>query len=802
MVEKTELFTYQRISNRKKQGDYGKRTVPLHKVFSARNILINLTAFMLGRATILSGITPFGLPFYAAVFTGEVYSILIGISIAIGLMTVGIGIMSLKYITAMILFIGFNLVNKNKLMEKTFFTALTAAGSLFICGMVLVVTQGYLLYDMLMLLFESFICFVMVFIFRTGLPIFTQRIERRILSNEEIISLSILLGLVILGFTDVRFPGGLSLRNILCIFVLLVFSLKHGVGVAASTGVSIGLINSIASPSVFNVIGSYAFSGLVAGIFRTFGKIGVSLGFILANAILTIYINGSTEVLINIYDIFIAIILLSILPAKTLDYVGEFLNKNPNKLINRKTYSRRIKEVTVDKLNAISKSFEQLANTFNSIAQKKTMVNNNDVASLFDQVADRVCKDCGLCLSCWEREFHNTYQVMFKILEKLEAKGHIDEKDLPRFFADRCIRVEDFVNSINNMFEICKVNLIWHNKVGESRGLVSLQLQGVAKIIANLANEITIDLQFDEDLERELMVALDKEGIATKDIIVLENSNKKYEVEIIFKACGGTRKCVKNAVPVISKVLGRKMTKQDSVCGLRRGESTCSVKYIEEEVYRVAIGISRAKKQGQAECGDNYSFMQLKDGKYILALSDGMGSGKKASRESSATIALLEQFLDSGFDKDTAVKLINSVLILKSPEDSFTTIDLSVVDLYNGHVEFVKIGAASTFIKRQDRIEVVKSTSLPVGILNHIDMELSSKTVADGDYIIMMSDGVLDSKADAVKKEEWVKDVLSGMNTKNPQEIADTILGKAIENSGNHIADDMTVLVAKVWKKI
>ncbi|MBZ4646224.1 MAG: spoIIE [Clostridia bacterium] len=800
-MERTELFPYQRIKNRKmEKGNKDTRTNS--RIFSVRDIIIDLMGFMLGRAAILSGITPFGLPFYAASFTGEVNSIFVAISIIIGFMTIGMGVASIKYIMGMVVYTGFALLCKNTLLNKTFFTALLAFLSLFISGLIFIIVQGFLLYDLFMLIFESFIGFVMVYIFRTSIPVLKQRGERRVLSNEEIISLSILLGLLILGFTEVQFPGGISLRNTLCIFILLMFSLKHGVGVAASAGVTIGLINSMASAAVSYVIGSYAFCGLVAGIFRTFGKIGVSLGFILANAILTIYINGSTEVLINIYDIFIAVALFGVTPTKALDYVGEFLSKNSERFIDRKAYSRRIKEITVDKLNSISKSFEQLANTFDNIAEKKTTVNNNDVATLFDQVAERVCKDCGLCLSCWEREFHNTYQVMFKVLEKLEEKGHVDQRDMPEFFAHRCIRIEDFINAVNNAFEVYKVNLVWASKVGESRGLVSQQLQGVSRIIANLANEITIDLQFDEELERELMIELDKVGMTAKDITVLENSNHKYEVEISFKACGGARKCIKNVTPVLSRVLGRKMTKQDSVCSLSSGESKCTVKYIEEETYQVSTGIARVKKEGQTECGDNYSFIQLKDGKYVLALSDGMGSGRRASRESSATIALLEQFLDSGFDKDTAVKLINSVLVLKSPDESFATIDLSVLDLYTGNIEFVKIGAASTFIKKQNKIEVVKSTSLPIGILNNIDMELSNKTVGEGDYIIMMTDGVLDSKEKAIKKEDWVKEALGRMDTTNPQEMADQLLKMAVENSGNCINDDMTVLVAKVWKKI
>ncbi len=405
----------------------------------------------------------------------------------------------------------------------------------------------------------------MVFIFQAGLPVIKQRVERRILTNEEMISLSILMGLIILGFVDIPLPGGVSIKNIMCILIIMIFSLKNGIGISTATGVTLGLINSMATPMMPILVGSYAFCGLIAGVFRSLGKVGVSLGFILANTIFTIYVNGSTEVLINIFDILIAVAIFSFIPMKALDYVGNMLNKSSDKIINRKAYSEKIRGMIVEKLGSISASFEQLANTFNHISQKKAGLNTKDVTTFFDQVADEVCKDCGLCLCCWEREFHNTYQVMFNILETLEEKGKIYESDIPEWFNKRCIRIENFVSAMNNMFEIYKVNLMWTNKVGESRGLVSQQLQGVAKIITNLAEELTMDLQFDDEMEKEIMIEMDKIGMIAKEITVLRNSSEKYEVDIVFKSCGGIRKCIKNGTPIVSKVIGKKMVKKKYV---------------------------------------------------------------------------------------------------------------------------------------------------------------------------------------------------------------------------------------------
>jgi stage II sporulation protein E len=185
-----------------------------------------------------------------------------------------------------------------------------------------------------------------------------------------------------------------------------------------------------------------------------------------------------------------------------------------------------------------------------------------------------------------------------------------------------------------------------------------------------------------------------------------------------------------------------------------------------------------------------------------VALSDGMGTGHKAAIQSRAAISMLEQFMESGFDKDTAVKLINSVLVLKSDEESFATIDLSIIDLYDGEVEFVKIGAVPAFIKRDDRVDTVKSMSLPAGILSNVEMELVHRKVENGNFIILVTDGIIDAFKEEEDGDKLLRNFISDIGSINPQEIADLILDEAYKKCGGKPIDDMLVSVAKVWKRV
>lgn len=185
-----------------------------------------------------------------------------------------------------------------------------------------------------------------------------------------------------------------------------------------------------------------------------------------------------------------------------------------------------------------------------------------------------------------------------------------------------------------------------------------------------------------------------------------------------------------------------------------------------------------------------------------MALSDGMGSGEKASILSKATVNLIEKFLESGLDKNSSVKLINSILMLKSNDDYFSTIDLSIIDLSDGEIEFMKIGAAPTVIKRKEAVDIVKTASLPAGILDTIEIELIHRQLNDGDMVILISDGVIDTFRGGEENEEKIfLDFVKGIKSINPQAVADIILDEAYKNSQGRPSDDMTVLVAKFWQR-
>ena len=213
----------------------------------------------------------------------------------------------------------------------------------------------------------------------------------------------------------------------------------------------------------------------------------------------------------------------------------------------------------------------------------------------------------------------------------------------------------------------------------------------------------------------------------------------------------------------------------------------------------MAIGVSEATKGKNDISGDNVLKIRLKDGKYLVALSDGMGSGKEANQSSSQALKMLENLLLSGFDKSASIELINTAL-MNNEKEGFATLDIAIIDLYKGNIEFIKSGACPTYIKNKNKVQILKASSLPTGIIHETNLQVMDRDIENGDIMLICSDGILDSNIEYKNKELWIRYLLEDIETTNTRKIADLVLNEAIDNNYGVAKDDMSVIVCKFLK--
>ena len=249
----------------------------------------------------------------------------------------------------------------------------------------------------------------------------------------------------------------------------------------------------------------------------------------------------------------------------------------------------------------------------------------------------------------------------------------------------------------------------------------------------------------------------------------------------------------------LSDIVEENITAQKIGCHSLGGK--CKINFTKAQKYKAITEVAAMSRDGHILCGDNYTYMDISDGKYMIAISDGMGKGKKAYEESSITIDILEKMMDAKIDDEIVINTINNMLLLKSSdEEMFSTLDLGIIDLKKGILETIKMGACSTYIKRNDeryRFNIIIITYL-LEYLSDIKIDRKVSKVKYGDYIIMVSDGILDAGKNNNLGDNWLIYFLQNIRTTNPKEIANLILDRALEIQNGAVEDDMTVLVTKV----
>lgn len=228
-----------------------------------------------------------------------------------------------------------------------------------------------------------------------------------------------------------------------------------------------------------------------------------------------------------------------------------------------------------------------------------------------------------------------------------------------------------------------------------------------------------------------------------------------------------------------------------------RLDQRCGFRIAPSPTYKVEIG--KAKVASQEISGDNQITFEIASSKVAIVLSDGMGVGLKAHTESNVALRLLERMIKAGYDLATSVSLINRLLIVRNQDDMFVTIDLVVVDLFTGQLEFVKIGAAPSFIKRGREVEIIHNHTLPVGVLSEVDIESDRRMLQEGEVLVMTTDGVLDVQRSVARKDDWMCWNLRRLSTdEDMSAMAEAILEDSIEIADGRVDDDMMVVVVRL----
>lgn len=804
----------------------------LKRLFAKQNIILYIVTFMISMVGFdnsgqLFSITPFGLAIISAALgnnrpIGIMYLLsLIGTFISLGFTN-----LIIYFITSIILFVSIliirpklqeNVNEKRKIGGHLFFSVL-------IVQIVPMFFREFYVFDLLTSIMLAITTFIFYKIFVNSISVIVDFGTRRAFTIEEVIGTSLLLAIAITAFGNLNIFG-FSIKNILSILIVLVLGWKNGLLVGATGGITIGTVLGVITESEPLMIAVYAVSGLIAGLLNRFGRIGVIVGFAIGNIVLAYAANGNTAPLIVFQEILIAALGLLAIPKNIEINIEDLVGAN--KLLPETTGGNlEANQDTIYKLNSMSDTINDMAESYSNAAatiltdeelkeqEKKNIdifreelrknVEDLEDNMLYDEI---YCPTDELLADIFNYLLDNDIITEKKLVEILEKHNNY----IVGFDNTKTQAKEDvykIVKEINYSYKISKMNFIWKKKLDESKKTVSSQLKGVSEAISKMAEDMdkkeNNDSEDFEDKKQEVIKLLEQKEIEVISLNIKQNSSGRFIVEAYTNICDnldGTECNIRKICKILSKVLDQKMIMQKQECGLRLNKSMCKFTYISDDNYHIQVGTAKSTKADSPVSGDSSLETRLDDGKYLLALSDGMGSGPDAMKSSKIAIKMLERLLTAGFEKDVSLQLINSTLSANTDEDMYATLDIEILDLFNGNMEFIKNGACPTYVKRGHEVQLLKSMSLPTGIVNENDLVVYDYDLEDGDILVMCTDGIIDSNKEYLNKHLWLKYLLEDIETNDAQQIADIILKEAIDNDFGNQKDDMSVIVARINKK-
>lgn len=798
----------------------------LKRSFSRQNIILYVISFMISMVSfggdISLGLAPFGLAILAATASSGIpISIVYIITLLGSFVGLGKDITANYFLTSLVFFATLFIVKTKKQVDYNEKLKLgkNIIISIFVVNIVPMLFTTLKLSNVIFTVLLSIITYIFYKIFVNAIDVIYEYGEKKVFSIEELMGASLLLAIAITALEPINILG-YSLKNVLCILIVLILGWKSGILVGTTGGVTIGIVLGIIGNEPPITIAAFAIAGMLSGIFSKVGKLGVIIGFIAGNIIITYVSNDNIEPIILFQEILIASLGLLLIPKKAEVAMNELFD-NSTLLPDMNKRALEESKETVNKLSNISETISEMAKSYDEVAAtvlenkedltcelenkeifKKELNNNIDGMEdniLYDDIknSDEIINDIFKHLS---KNKKLTKDVLILIFAKYNnyiigtENGNINssvENDM-----------KDMIDIINKSYKLSKINFVWKKKLDEKNKSMSVQLQGVSEVISDLADDIR-DSKNEKYTDKKELIRkiLMQKGIVISDIKIKKNDSDRTIVTIYTKDCDeNIENMAKKIGRVLTKVLQEKMTLQKKKSSLKPDNDSLAFSFISSDLYNLNVGIARAKKYDSPVSGDTSLQTKLNDGKYLLAISDGMGSGPEARKSSKIAIKMLERMLTSGFKKDVSIKMINSTLSANNDEDMYATLDILILDLYQGNIEFIKNGACPTYIKRNKEVELVKSISLPTGIVNDIDLVVYDKDIKDGDIIVMCSDGIVESNIEYLHKELWLKYFLEELQTDDVQQIADLIISEAIDNDYGKEKDDMTVIVAKVSK--
>lgn len=736
--------------------------------------------FIMSRGAVLGNLLPFGISFIAG--CSLTYTPAAATGVFLGYFIPAIGIGGFKYIAAAFAVVAVKLLlgGLKRLSSNPIFLSAMAFLASFLTS---AVTLSGLNFNFLSVLCESLFSAMGAFFVCRCFNSFKNAAAG--LRADELASLSVLIGMALTGINGFTF-NGISLGHILGIAVILTAAKYGGILSGSVSGITVSFAMCLSGVSG-EIAVVYAFTGLIAGVFSSFGKYvqtAVPLVFSLAGSV----ISGNPVLIAQtVIEAALGSALFLAVPRRAGIRLGKLFSAYP-----RLSAPDGVKRSLSMRLDIAAGALCDVSGTVEQVAAELSKINSPDFGSVITAVEQDACAGCKLRLHCWESKRDDTLKAVLEMTNAVKSGERSPENAAPEEFKGRCLRVARVANAAYRRYSDYASRIAAENRIDEVRGVVSDQFDGISAMLSELSRELEKDDRFDNSAAEKAAAALKNLDIRVEECSSKTDKYGRMTIEMRVK---------KDPSLIINKLQVMKMVsvvceRDFDIPSVSENGGEIFIVLNEHAALRVDVGVEQKCASDSAMCGDAYKYFFDGRGHFIMILSDGMGTGGRAAVDGAMASGLMCRLIKAGFGYDCSLRILNSSMLFKSTDESLATVDIASIDLFTGRVELYKAGAAPTLVRRSGRTGKAESTSLPAGILREVSFDKAVVRCKENDIVVLMSDGAVSEGT------EWIKDEIEGFEGGTAEQLSERICEGAKRRRTDGHEDDITVMTAVIKRAV
>ncbi len=598
------------------------------------------------------------------------------------------------------------------------------------------------------------------------------------LGHLQSLSLGVMAVLFIMGLNSINIMG-VSLGHIASILAVLATAKISGLQFSTVVGVLCGFGVGFSSGDFTLYSTFYGLGGLLAGLFSVFGRVGSSIAVTVTYGLVAVLSGGESS---RFIEIAVAVSLFMLIPHR-------YFNLATVSLFDSKD-SHGIKALVSEIIDETCTALKEVSTTTHDVSAKLDKLSGVNTANIYDNVGETICRRCPYALKCWNEQYSQTVDILGGTLKQLSSGLAVDSNSFPDTFS-HCIKRVQIADYLTQAYQDVLKRDENKRQSMRTRRMFTDQLDGMSALL--------------EDIVEKVSDIYSQDNIMGAKIEELINS---YHLEPQRVICWKSKAGVLSVLVEIPRYKQARsspellLTELSDICKISMGYpvitlTESAMRMVFKQIPRFAVehGSHQINCGKNTVCGDSFRILNNPDNTVHLLLSDGMGSGSHAAVDSAMASALIARMLEAGISYDSAMKLMNGALLVKSSQESLATIDAAMIDLYTGKVRFYKAGAVPTIIKHNNRSVEISSTSLPAGIMDGIEFQKSKLLLDCGDIIVMMSDGAV------AEDGAWISKMVENYTEQDLDALCAKIAKTAKLRRTDGREDDITVLCCRLIEK-